>query len=156
MPKRDEKRGKLINSIKDSLAQGNKIANSPQLVALAEKAGMKAGEDYQSIKELYDIAGLALNRYIMDSGDRFSPLNKTPEQAKQIVEDLIDLQDLLPTETQRSATQVDLQQYSTPPALAFLVNWTAGITQTDTVLEPSAGEGNIAVFASLVGYQGCC
>ena len=144
---------KFIDSITDRLDNGVKIKNTPALVALATDAGMEQGKDYQDIKELYDTAGLVLNKYIADRGDRFSPENKTVGQAERIIRELDELSDLLPTETQRSATQVELQQYSTPLSFAFLVNWIAGVNSLDTVLEPSAGEGNIAVFAKAAGAK---
>lgn len=142
---------KLVISIQKKLAAKEKIKNTPQLTALAEQAGMKLGEEYSDIKELYDLASVALNEYFAENNERYSPEGKTPAQAKEIVQELIEMQDLLPTETQRSARQVELQQFSTPPAFAFLANWTAGINENDHALEPSAGEGNIATFAKAAG-----
>jgi len=144
---------RLVDMVKTELEAGQKITNTPQLVKIAEAAGMKIGEHYTDIKELYDIASLALNRYINEVGERFNPFRMDQAQAKNIVEELINLQDLLPTETQRSRTQVELQQYSTPPALAFLSNWIAEVGPGDTMLEPSAGEGNIAIFAKNTGAR---
>ena len=141
----------LANAIKRRLAQGTKIANTPQLTALANAAGMKLGEHYKDVKELYDIASNALNQYIIEKGDEFNPHQATFKDALQIVVELDNLQDLLPTETQRSATMVELQQFSTPLPLAFVANWAAKIIPEDNMLEPSAGEGNIATFAKTTG-----
>lgn len=144
---------RLIGIIKDCITRGEKIGSGPALTAKANSAGMDAGVHYKSVKELYDIAALALNQYILEKGEVFNPSGKNAEQAKQIVDSLNTLQDFLPTETQRSKEQVDLQQFSTPPALAFLVNWAANVTSNDTALEPSAGEGNIAIFAKIAGAK---
>ena len=58
---------------------------------------------------------------------------------------------LLPTHTRRSEESQALQQFSTPPGLAFVAATAAAITPTDLVLEPSAGTGLLAVFAALAG-----
>ncbi|WP_225011192.1 strawberry notch-like NTP hydrolase domain-containing protein, partial [Novosphingobium percolationis] len=60
---------------------------------------------------------------------------------------------LLPTQSYRSERQVDLQQFSTPLQLAWLAAHAARITDADTVLEPSAGTGMLAVHARQVGAR---
>lgn len=57
----------------------------------------------------------------------------------------------LPTQTYRSEKQVDLQQFSTPLLLAWLAAQAACLTDSDTVLEPSAGTGMLAVHARQIG-----
>lgn len=56
----------------------------------------------------------------------------------------------LPTHTVRSESQLAFQQFSTPPALAYLAVHLARLTRQDIVLEPSAGTG---IIASLVAAQ---
>nr|WP_261370971.1 strawberry notch family protein [Sphingobium sp. B2] len=56
---------------------------------------------------------------------------------------------LLPTHTRRSETSQALQQFSTPPGLAFVASVAAAMTPADQVLEPSAGTGMLAVHALL-------
>lgn len=144
---------KYTDAIKQKISSGEKIVNTPKLTQIAENSGMNPGVHYNDIKELYDLASLALNEYIYEQGEKFSPDNKNPDQAREIIKQLNELSDLLPTETQRSSAQVELQQYSTPPSFAFIVNWVAGVNYQDRVLEPSAGEGNIAVFAKATGAK---
>lgn len=59
----------------------------------------------------------------------------------------------LPTQSYRSERQVDLQQFSTPLQLAWLVACAARITEADLVLEPSAGTGMLAVHARQAGAR---
>ena len=61
------------------------------------------------------------------------------------------LMESLPTETRRSERQVQLQQFSTPLDLGFLVGVAAQIQPGDVVLEPSAGTGTLAVMAEAGG-----
>ena len=60
---------------------------------------------------------------------------------------------LCPTQTRRSETSIQLQQFSTPLPLAYLVQVAAQITPDDLVLEPSAGTGLLAAFAQIGGAQ---
>ncbi|MFT2588636.1 hypothetical protein, partial [Escherichia coli] len=57
---------------------------------------------------------------------------------------LLAFQNRLPTQSYRSERQVDLQQFSTPLALAWLAARAARITSSDYALEPSAGTGMLA------------
>ena len=54
---------------------------------------------------------------------------------------------LEPSHTRRSEEQVRLQQFSTPLPLAYAALHAAAIRPGDTVLEPSAGTGMLAVMA---------
>ena len=54
---------------------------------------------------------------------------------------------LEPSHTRRSEEQVKLQQFSTPLPLAYAALQAAAIRPGDTVLEPSAGTGMMAVMA---------
>lgn len=78
-------------------------------------------------------------RLIMDRGDN--------PQAVLVM--LTKLASLLPTHTRRSDESQALQQLSTPLPLAFVAAQAAGLSSADMVLEPSAGTGMLAVFASI-------
>ncbi|MCB2079058.1 MAG: hypothetical protein KDE55_15345 [Novosphingobium sp.] len=59
------------------------------------------------------------------------------------------LEAALPPRHVRSEGQVDLQQFSTPPMLAWLMARAAALSAGDVVLEPSAGNGALAISCSL-------
>jgi len=59
----------------------------------------------------------------------------------------------LPTQTWRSREQIEWQQFSTPPALAYLLAYALNLGENDVVLEPSAGTGNLAVWTSGAGLK---
>ena len=58
---------------------------------------------------------------------------------------------LCPTATVRSEESQDLQQFSTPLPLAYVMATAAHIGAGDVVLEPSAGTGMLAVWGHLAG-----
>lgn len=59
------------------------------------------------------------------------------------------LEAALPPRHVRSEAQVDLQQFSTPPMLAWLMAKAAAVCAQDTLLEPSAGNGALALWGCL-------
>ncbi|HEX2842133.1 strawberry notch-like NTP hydrolase domain-containing protein [Hyphomicrobium sp.] len=83
---------------------------------------------------------------------RFLPsMRRSSHKASDLLAMLQKLGDLIPTHTRRSEDSIGLQQFSTPLELAFLVAEAAAITNDDVVLEPSAGTGQLAVFAESMG-----
>ena len=71
-----------------------------------------------------------------------------------VVEGLLEIAaGLVPNQTVRSEEQIELQQFATPPRLAWLAARAAELKQTDCVLEPSAGTGMSAVWAAKAGAR---
>jgi hypothetical protein len=93
-------------------------------------------------REAYDAAEAGMNLYLarrgMDIADFATALGP-----------LLALQDRMPRQTRRDATQVEFQQFSTPPPEALLVVTVAGLRPGMRVLEPSAGTGNLATLVRL-------
>ena len=59
------------------------------------------------------------------------------------------LEAALPPRHVRSEAQVELQQFSTPPMLTWLMAKAAAVSAQDTLLEPSAGNGALALWGSV-------
>ncbi|BAZ71007.1 hypothetical protein NIES4106_58040 (plasmid) [Fischerella sp. NIES-4106] len=91
-------------------------------------------------KDAYEAVEVALILYLRHKGLSDKPL-----------EDLQLIESLCPTHTRRSQEQIQLQQFSTPLALAYLVSVAGQITTNDLILEPSAGTGILVQFAKLKG-----
>ncbi|MGB7406456.1 MAG: methylase, partial [Pacificimonas sp.] len=66
---------------------------------------------------------------------------------------ILDLFERLPSQSYRSESQIELQQFSTPLPLAWAAAGAAGITADDIVLEPSAGTGLLALRAHYMGAK---
>jgi hypothetical protein len=99
-------------------------------------------------KDAYDAQEIGINTYVQQV--RFYDDVATTQGA---VVGLKKMGERVPTQTRRTGEQQEFQQFSTPPALAYVVNWVAGPHQDDVVLEPSAGLGGIAIFASAEGAE---
>lgn len=63
------------------------------------------------------------------------------------------LEALVPRQTMRSDEQIELQQFATPPHLAWLAARAGDIARGDLVLEPSAGTGMLALWADKSGAK---
>ncbi len=70
-----------------------------------------------------------------------------PDGPRKMLAMLAAVAALEPSHTKRSEQQIRLQQFSTPLPLAYAVLRAAAIRPGDTVLEPSAGTGMLAVMA---------
>ncbi len=70
---------------------------------------------------------------------------------KELREILTPITKKLPTQTWRSNEQIKWQQFSTPPAIAYLLTFLLNFKIGEHVLESSAGTGNLAVWSSGFG-----
>lgn len=110
-----------------------------ELLAL-EFFGSRAGH----ARDTYDAIEAGFNLYVRQAG--LDLRNSESEIAW-----LSNAEKRLPRQCKRDERQIELQQFSTPPTLAYVLAKVAAIEAAQSVLEPSAGTGNIALFASLAG-----
>ena len=146
----------ISNYVLNQLSEGKKFT-SQELQEAANKAyGGTMAEGKYDVKAMTDAMELGVNRYIIDTVSKAQPDFNAPE-AKKAVESIdeitSDILSMIPTQTKRSEEQISLQQFSTPPNIAYLASWVANIDKSDTVLEPSAGIGGLASFAKADGAK---
>lgn len=144
----------ISDYVLDKLTNNGKITTQ-ELQSIADKAhGGTMAEGKYDVKAMTDAMELGINRYLIDTisnaqSDFNSPkAEKAVESLDEITESILNA---IPTQTKRSEEQVSLQQFSTPPNIAYLASWVANIDNKDTVLEPSAGIGGLASFAKADG-----
>ncbi len=127
------------------------FSNQSLMGALVDVYGGTVAEGAFNAQDAYNALELAINMKIAENprGD-FTPNTDTDDAITASVR-LTEMLDRVPTQTRRDGEQIAFQQFSTPPAYAYAVNWIAGIQPGDRVLEPSAGNGGIAVFAKNAG-----
>jgi hypothetical protein len=121
-----------------------------ELFAEANKSfGGTQAEGKYSPKDAYDAMELGVNRAIANSYLTMDPSSGDLAYTRKTIKELQDLISKLPTQTRRTEEMDEFQQFSTPPPLAYLAAWVGNVSEKDTVLEPSAGIGGIAVMAKL-------
>ena len=99
-------------------------------------------------KDAYEAAEAALVLFLQ----RYARLMRReagagPDGPAAMLAMLETLAGLEPSQTRRSEEQLELQQFSTPLPLAYAALQAAAVQPGDTVLEPSAGTGMLAVMA---------
>lgn len=135
----------IADFVKKRLDEGESLTKK-ELWDTSDKAfGGKKSEGKYTPKDAYDAMEMGINQYI--AGVKEVDIRASVEDAKDTVSALKLLVDRVPTQTTRTEEQNEFQQFSTPPPLAYTVNWAANIGKGDIVLEPSAGIGGIATFA---------
>jgi predicted RNA methylase len=117
------------------LNQGQRLTQDTVITVMNEICGATAAEGGWDWKEAYNLIEAAFVRLLLDNPD---------------FQDFDGLQGLVPHQTVRSEQQIELQQFSTPLALANIATIAAQINAEDSVLEPSAGTGILAGFAARV------
>ncbi|MEA3642142.1 MAG: strawberry notch family protein [Lamprobacter sp.] len=140
----------LALRLREYLASGDPLT-SRQLAAEATEAfGGTQSEGKWSSKDAYDALEVAVNLHLRETESE-AWTGFSQEQAAQKARDLTNLVQRLPTQTRRDAEMDEFQQFSTPPALAFVANWTANLGAEDRILEPSAGTGDLVIWPQLAG-----
>jgi len=127
-----------------SLTSGNRLQ------APAIRHAMEAAFDASDAtgawvwKDSYEAVEIAQVLFL----SRFLPgMRRSAKTPSDLLAMIAKIAALTPTHTRRSDDSIALQQFSTPMELAFIAAHAAAITSDDVVLEPSAGTGQLAVFA---------
>ena len=95
-------------------------------------------------KDAYEAAEAAMALFLRRWGRAMRREAGSPQAMIAMIDTLAALE---PSQTRRSEEQVALQQFSTPLPLAYAALQAAAVRPGDTVLEPSAGTGMLAVMA---------
>jgi hypothetical protein len=142
----------LIIELQERLAAGESFDN-PKLTKSANRifSGTRAQGKYTS-RDSYDAFEVAVNKYLESQAE---------ELMREDVADALDsvlrpLTKRLPRQCDRTQEQTELQQFSTPPTLAYLAARILDPKPGDIVLEPSAGTGSLAIWPRSIGARVIC
>ncbi len=141
-----------VSALAHVIRQGNLTKEAAGHILAPVYGGTMAAGKFDA-KDMSDAIEMAVNKILLDERATRGVLSHPADLAIQHVRTLEALLDRLPTATTRSAETDRLQQFSTPPQVAYVANWAAGIKPGDVVLEPSAGVGGLAVFAKAAGAK---
>lgn len=144
----------LINSCVENIIQiievGKRKIENRELLKLCENLG-SCLEGNIDAHVFHEIAEVALNTLIKRKYAR--ELLSKQNQIEAIKEILEPITERFPTQTWRSNRQSSFQQFSTPPKIAYLLTYFLNLKAGEQVLEPSAGTGSLAVWASGFGNE---
>lgn len=146
---------RLSSSVAQRLDAGESIDAKTFFADADREYGSTRAAGGYGPSDAYDALELGVNRHIQQmKPEAYTPAGTaSKEQAVATAAKLNELIDRIPSQTNRSGEKDAMQQFSTPPAYAYLANWVAQPGPGDVMLEPSAGTGNLALHGALSGSR---
>jgi hypothetical protein len=141
----------LVQDLVRRLRAGESFDNM-KLKRLADKffGGIRAKGTYTS-RDCYDALEAAVNKFLLET-----IAAKAALPASSTLSELRHLLGRLPAQTARTTEQIEFQQFSTPPTIAFIASRLVDLQPGDIVLEPSAGTGSLAIWPRASGARVVC
>lgn len=133
-----------------TLQKGKPITTSLLSDIMTDNVGGTDAEGMWSWRDAYDAVEMALAMAVRRNDEMVASLLTNPHPT---VEWLQDLMSRVPTQTKRSDEQVALDQFSTPLTVAALATLGVRPAPGDLILEPSAGNGLLAIIPSILGAK---
>ena len=139
---------KAVESVKSLLVSDNVLSNKQLIEICADyHIGFIDSADSES-HFVHEILEAAVNLYVCETE---SLISFAANQQQTTLERLEKLTNQLPPQSWRGEDQVKLQQFSTPPALAYVLTNLLKPFAGRIALEPSAGTGSLAVWLKCAG-----
>lgn len=127
---------------------GKAISRAQLSTILSREFGGSDADGRWSVREAHAALELAQVLWFQDS------VGLSPMSTVALAGDTFSkLEALLPSQTVRSDEQIELQQFATPPRIAWLLARACALGDDELVLEPSAGTGMLAVWAAKAGTR---
>jgi len=143
----------LITELEERIEDGEPFDN-PKLTRTAERVfGGSRAQGRYTPRDAYDAVEIAVNNYLLE---KHSAELMQMDVTEALASVLRPLMQRLPRQTDRTLEQTELQQFSTPPTLAYLAARLLDPKPADIVLEPSAGTGSLAIWPRAVGAKVIC
>ena len=143
----------LIVELEERIEDGEPFDN-PKLTRTADRlfGGTRAEGRYTS-REAYDALEIAVSNYLLEQHARELMQMDVGDGLASVLRPLLER---LPRQSDRTLEQIQLQQFSTPPTLAYFVARLLNPKPSDIVLEPSAGTGSLAIWPRAIGARVIC
>jgi hypothetical protein len=143
----------LVEELAERIEQGESFDN-PKLTETADRVfgGTRAVGKYTA-RDAYDALEVAVNKYLLEKHARALMQMNACGALASVLRPLLKR---LPRQSDRTLEQTELQQFSTPPTLAYFAARLLDPKPTDIVLEPSAGTGSLAIWPHAIGARVIC
>lgn len=140
----------LVGTIKSLLA-ANEFPTNKQLIEISAAYGTSLIGDRSDPHLIHEALETAVNLLLRETiaAESFGRI----EERLATLARLEELNENLPAQSWRSRAQSALQQFSTPPALAYVLAILLSPERGKTALEPSAGTGSLAVWLQIAGCR---
>jgi type I restriction-modification system DNA methylase subunit len=134
-----------------SLLETDVTVRNTELIEICRKLGLDLFAQKQRTHLIHEVFETAINEQI---GKKYR-LSKFDNKVTnlQILSELSDLLKKLPPQSWRGEDQIRMQQFSTPPTIAFLMAWILNPKKDELILEPSAGTGSLVIWLKIAGCR---
>jgi hypothetical protein len=132
----------VAQALADRLSRLDAITRQVLNDELSTQFGGSDADGRWSVRDAH--AALELAQVLWFQGHPALDLRSRPADAAECFDRL---ETLVPRQTVRSDEQIELQQFATPPRLAWLAARACAPVQCEHLLEPSTGTGMLAVWA---------
>lgn len=154
--KSDEKRESMDNlkavveTIVHFLEKTEPIKNK-NLIEICRANGVDFITGANEVHLIHELLETAVNQIIVRNFNWSNPFQKGCEN--QTLERLTNLLKNCPPQSWRGKEQISLQQFSTPPEVAYLLAKILNPSENELILEPSAGTGSLAAWLKVAGCR---
>lgn len=131
-----------------SLIATAKFPNNQELLEICKENRIYLTEAARERQRIHDLLETAVNLYLYEKYIFSKEVNKY-----KILTEIEDFERKLPTQTWRDGEQTIFQQFSTPPALGYVIRQFINPAKDSITLEPSAGTGSLANWLKIAGCQ---
>lgn len=139
----------LARAVHDKLTKGESLGNVTEFNKLAEQhLGGSRVSGAWTPKDAFDAMEAGVNKYLLDHGKALMG-----QDARNALDFLKGVESRLTSQATRTEGQIKAQQFSTPPRESYVAARVAAIKPSDVVLEPSAGNGGLAVWPKAIGAE---
>ncbi|GBF59148.1 hypothetical protein PbB2_02840 [Candidatus Phycosocius bacilliformis] len=133
-----------------TLQKGKVITTTLLSELMTDNVGGTDADGMWHWRDAYDAVEMALAMTVRRNDEMVASILTNPHPT---LEWLHELMSRVPTQTKRSDEQVALDQFSTPLTVAALATIGLKPTLGDLILEPSAGNGLLAIIPSILGAK---
>ena len=125
------------------------IPNNKKLIEICRQNAIELIGKNNDSHLIHELLETAVNLHL---SERLNPSSLQNEKEKlRTFKFLNEITGMMPPQSWRSNEQTIFQQFSTPPAIAFVMAQILKPEKRKTALEPSAGTGSLAVWLKIAG-----
>jgi type I restriction-modification system DNA methylase subunit len=146
-----EEKLKIVIDKMVSLLESEATVRNAELIKICRKSGLNLIAQKQGTHLIHEVFETAINAQIYKKY-RLSKFDDKDTNLQNLRE-LSDLLKKIPPQSWRGEDQIRMQQFSTPPTIAFLMARVLNPQKDELILEPSAGTGSLAIWLKLAGCR---
>lgn len=139
-----------VQSTENVVNKKAELTNASLLKVLKEQGIYITGKQNEG-HLIHEILEVAVNNHI--SKKYLEKFEWRSQSDLEVLGKLKTIERQIPTQTWRGEEQIKLQQFSTPPSVAYLLARILNPSHNELVLEPSAGTGSLAMWLRIAGCK---